>query len=690
MSLISRLGVVLGLDSAEFSAGLGKAEGDLKKFNTSAGGTGIALTALAGAFTATAVSAIQYADQINDISLANDASVSSILEFSQALSSNGGKLEDVGKIYSQFTRKLDEAKTTSQDLRKTFGELGISEKDLANLSQEKIFEKTIAALGEMKDVGHRNALMFELLGKSMKLVDAQGMAQDFAKVQGTMSGMDEKFRSVGKGVDAWGRIVAKVKQDVVKDFGGMFESISLGFENFLTYMDTKYIPDTMVIVNKWRKAWNLGGDVTVKAPVMKFEKNFGLTGESWEDSPSKVLPKTKEQISAQDKIAKAAEKVRDAMLQQSLEYQKQIDLAGKQESILYKTMLEFAKGGKYAGQENTALGTKLINQAIAIDQKKIEVDLQKSLYDYQVAEAKELGRKIKAGEDIVKAVTERRQAEKETFDLATQDIQVAIERLQYEKQLAGLADSQRQKALDFFDISRRTKRMAETNVGLSSGELETRQKSEQDFAFAKEENARAQKTFQAGWGRAYNNFVETASDSAALGAQAFNSMSSNMSSAIDSFTRTGKLSFGDFARSIILDVAAMILKMQMLKLVMSIIGFAGGGASKGTSGNSGVTDLYQAGVGTAAEGGNIDGPTIVGERGMELFIPQSPGTVIPNNALASMMGNQPQVVYNGPYIANLSTIDSKSFEQRIYQSSSAVWAANAYANKSMPTTGGRT
>jgi hypothetical protein len=54
------------------------------------------------------------------------------------------------------------------------------------------------------------------------------------------------------------------------------------------------------------------------------------------------------------------------------------------------------------------------------------------------------------------------------------------------------------------------------------------------------------------------------------------------------------------------------------------------------------------------------------------------------------MGNQPQVVYNGPYIANMSNIDSKSFEQRIYQSSSAIWAAHSYASKSMPTMGGRT
>ena len=423
MSLISRLGVVLGLDTAEFSAGLGKAEGDLKKFNTSAGGTGLALAALGGAFAATAASAIQYADQINDVALANDVSVSSVLEFSQALSTNGGHLEDVGKIYSNFTRKLDEAKTSSQDLRKTFGELGISESDLANLSEQQIFEKAIAALGEMRDRTHANAIMFELLGKSMKTVDAQGLAQDFEQTKGTMEGMDQKFHDIGDAVDAWGRISAKLKQDVVKDFGGMFKDISVGIENFLIYMDTKYIPDTMEIVNKWRRAWHLGGDVKIEAPKIQNTmggKDFGATDTgSWDELK---LEKTKEQIAAEKKRADAALKVTDAMRQQSLQYDYQLDMSGKQESSLYKLMIEFAKGGKYAGEENTELGKKLVQQAIAVDQKKKEAELAKDLYDIQVADAKEQAKKIKAGDDALEAIIEKRQAEREAFDLATEEI----------------------------------------------------------------------------------------------------------------------------------------------------------------------------------------------------------------------------------------------------------------------------
>ena len=53
-------------------------------------------------------------------------------------------------------------------------------------------------------------------------------------------------------------------------------------------------------------------------------------------------------------------------------------------------------------------------------------------------------------------------------------------------------------------------------------------------------------------------------------------------------------------------------------------------------------------------------------------------------------GGQPQNVFNGPYIANMQAIDTKSFEDRLYGSSKAVWAANQYAGKNISTSGSRT
>jgi phage-related minor tail protein len=154
----------------------------------------------------------------------------------------------------------------------------------------------------------------------------------------------------------------------------------------------------------------------------------------------------------------------------------------------------------------------------------------------------------------------------------------------------------------------------------------------------------------------------------------------NMNSAIDNFVRTGKLSFKDFAKSIIQDVLAMILKFQALQLVMMATRLFGVGAPSPTVG----APAYSSGPSFAAAGGEIDGPTIVGENGPELFIPQRRGTVIPNMQASSYMGGQPSVVYNGPYIQNMNAIDTQSATQFLSKNKSAVWAANQSAQRSLP------
>jgi hypothetical protein len=88
-----------------------------------------------------------------------------------------------------------------------------------------------------------------------------------------------------------------------------------------------------------------------------------------------------------------------------------------------------------------------------------------------------------------------------------------------------------------------------------------------------------------------------------------------------------------------------------------------------------------------AEGGDppVGVPSLVGERGPELFIPKQAGTIIPNNTLQGMMGNnQPSVTYNGPYIANMSAIDTQSATQFLSKNKTAVWAANQTAQRSLP------
>ena len=161
--------------------------------------------------------------------------------------------------------------------------------------------------------------------------------------------------------------------------------------------------------------------------------------------------------------------------------------------------------------------------------------------------------------------------------------------------------------------------------------------------------------------------------------QVFDSVWGNLSSAIDNFTKTGKLNMKDFARSVIQDLIAIQMKAAALSFLRGMF-------SMGNPMTMTQTDFVVASGGRMfADGGNppVGKASIVGERGPELFVPRTAGTIIPNHALGNM-GSTTNVTNN--YI---NAIDTKSFEDRLLGSSNAVWAANQYAGKSLAVNRGR-
>lgn len=174
----------------------------------------------------------------------------------------------------------------------------------------------------------------------------------------------------------------------------------------------------------------------------------------------------------------------------------------------------------------------------------------------------------------------------------------------------------------------------------------------------------------------------TMEESAKRTQQVFDSVFGNLSSAIDNFVKTGKLSMKDLARSIIQDLIAIQMKAAALSFLKGAFGIATG---PNASNDGWFANVYQAtGATGKATGGPVSAgsPYMVGERGPELFMPSGSGTIIPNNQMG--MGSTTNVTNN--YI---NAIDTKSFEDRLLGSSNAIWAANQYANKSLAVGRGR-
>ena len=299
--------------------------------------------------------------------------------------------------------------------------------------------------------------------------------------------------------------------------------------------------------------------------------------------------------------------------------------------------------------------------------------------------------KNKEAEAEAKRLAEAAKRQQEFYEREVLISQAKGVRLQKEHELAFLTENERKLQLELFDIEQKRQLLT---LGDQFGRKMTE---EQASAWMEAEKARAreayqlgeaQRSFEFGWKKAFASYTDNATNAARMGEQAFVSVTQNLETALDNFVQTGKLSFSDLARSIISDLIKIQLRAQATAIFQgSGIGgffssiFGGGGAS---GGGLFSTAPSAGGLKFLADGGDINGPAIVGERGPELFVPKTSGTIIPNHQLGSAMGNQPQIVYNGPYIANMSAIDTQSATQFLATNKQAVWSANQSAQRGLP------
>lgn len=179
-----------------------------------------------------------------------------------------------------------------------------------------------------------------------------------------------------------------------------------------------------------------------------------------------------------------------------------------------------------------------------------------------------------------------------------------------------------------------------------------------------------QRTFAFGWEQAFNKYIDNATNAATKAGEAFSSITGNMNSAIDKFVETGKFSFGDFARSVIQDLIKIELKAQATSLFKSAAGGLGGMLGS-------IGSLFG---GFFADGGSppVGKPSIVGERGPELFVPKTAGTIVPNGGMGG------QVVNNYITNNNVSAIDGQSVARFFAENRKTMLGTMQMAQKELP------
>ena len=203
-------------DSAGKSAGskFGNAfSGALKTGGKIMAGMGAAATALTGTLIAGANATAQYGDHIDKMSQKMGISAQAYQEWDAIMQHSGASIDSMQRGMTTLSKAVENGSDA-------FEALGISQEQLASMSQEEIFAETIKALQGMEEGTERTVLAQELLGGSSKELGAllntsaeetEAMRQKVHELGGVMS--DEAVKAAAAYQDSL--------QDMKTAFGGL-------------------------------------------------------------------------------------------------------------------------------------------------------------------------------------------------------------------------------------------------------------------------------------------------------------------------------------------------------------------------------------------------------------------------------------------------------------------------------------
>lgn len=681
-NMIARLGVLLGIDSAEFVRGIDGATKKLEQFGDAAETYGkIAATALVAA----SVAALKYADDVVDLAKANDVAVGSVLKLRNALQDNGGQADNAAKMLSSFVGFVDKTAEGSYEAQQTMSRLGVTLKDVGNLSIDELQNKLIKSLANVEDPITRNAMAMEVFGKAAKGVDFVGMAKSLSETNDLAQAQAKAFEDAAEVVGIFEKHSRELAVVLVTELG---PPLLATIEYFNTLSGSS---------NVFGSAFKV---VFQTVAVLATDLIFIFKGINAEIEHT--IASTKILFTEGVKAARAEnERHEQRNIERRLELDRlQAQIMGDPGAATRRAdfVTPPAKGGPLRGTKAAeSPEAKAARLEAEREAKRLAAEaarLEKQLAADAEREATRLREnELKIGEIRNQTValnfkTNQQLAERQTLESLSLDRQRTI--FNYEQQTRLLREKDKQLALDIFNIRAQQEdkiRAIQQETNLLEADREDRIKAQNALAekaieLAKERN-RVMRELQEGderkgFGKRMEEFFAFAPTQMENGAQLFDSLLGNMTGALDKFVSTGKLSFKDLTRSIIQDMIRIQIRAQMIRLFSGM--FGGGGF--GTGNKFGNQDLG----GFLAEGGPANANTayVVGERGPELFVPRSSGTVIPNNQINNMMGSSTNVTNN--YI---NAIDVKSFETKLLESSNTIWAGYQYANKQLASNGRR-
>jgi len=685
---VARLGVVLGLNTAEFVAGLDAAGKKLENFaNTAAQYSKYAATAMV----AMSFAAIKLADDISDVAQANDVAIDTVVKLRAALDASGGSADKAGVLLSSFTKFIDTAASGSFEAQKAFKSVGVSLKDIGSMTQEQLLNKVLSGLEQMDDAVTRNARAMDFFSKAAKGVDFTNLNKEIQSNATLAQEQSKAIEQAAQAYDALAKIGNQFNVMLATQIGPTLKTTIDYFENFKDVFDLvgaafKVVFQTVAIV---------GANVifVVKGIALEIKAMYDFMNNMVTKGLATAIAKNDEYVKRTIQSRKELDDFERRIMSDGqqggsgrgmLGYEQYMPKPKKErgttEGIDTKAKAEMEARRKYTAdfiKENEQAAEKRYQASLK------ELDTQRALL--QIEEEKQ---RIYDDSELSNREMERLQLKQldrdsEILKLKQDGKYLTSYELDYAQKIVEIRQRFAEQEYRINMQKNEQKITAEEEKRALQENNELRQKSiDQAREILEIQRAEVEGTITQGVKKGFDEYMRNIPTQLEVGKQAFNSLMGSMESAVERFVRTGKFNFKDFTTSVIQDMMVIQAKASMMSMMKGL------GGLFGLTGVGGGTPFMGVPSGMAmADGGEppVGLATLVGERGPEMFVPRTAGTVIPNNQLASVMGGGGQTVnYNGTYIANMSAIDTQSGVQFLAKNKQTIWASYQSANRSVP------
>jgi len=210
-----------------------------------------AIQSVAGSFTSFVAGAASAVASVDDLSKRTGVSTQTLQSYQFAAEQSGVSVEAFGKGIQKLGINLGEAQTGNKSAIKSFADLGLSIRDLAQLSPEQAFEKVAAAISQLPNPAQQAAAAVSLFGKSgaeLAPLFAEG-AGFLAEMRTQAEGLglvlgDTQVQNLAQLDDSFGVLSATVqafKQRVTADLAPALTEASRSAAEFIASIDVQAV-----------------------------------------------------------------------------------------------------------------------------------------------------------------------------------------------------------------------------------------------------------------------------------------------------------------------------------------------------------------------------------------------------------------------------------------------------------------